>query len=100
VCTENLNPDVVIATGPLGANPGKLLRDAAVFGLDGRRIENWAAGSSPNGSGRVSLRDALCGSRIGRDLLDGDFCQGIMSGWSSREPEASSALSDLSLMTS
>jgi hypothetical protein len=53
-----------------------------------------------NCSGRVSLRDALCGSRIWRDFLDGGFCQGIVSGWSSGESDASSAVSDLSLMTS
>ena len=32
-----------------------------------------------NCSGRTSLRDALCGSRIWRDLLEGGFCQGIES---------------------
>ena len=32
-----------------------------------------------NCSGRTSLRDALCGSRIWRELLDGGFCQGIES---------------------
>src|SRR5258706_8724737 len=30
-----------------------------------------------NCSGRTLLRDALCGSRIWRDLLDGGFCQGL-----------------------
>ena len=50
-----------------------------------------------NCSGRTSLRDALCGSRIWRDFLDGGFCQGIESDWSSEESDASSALSDLSL---
>jgi hypothetical protein len=32
-----------------------------------------------NCSGRTSLRDALCGIRIWRDLLEGGFCQGIVS---------------------
>ena len=32
-----------------------------------------------NCSGRTLLRDALCGSRIWRDLLEGGFCQGIES---------------------
>src|SRR5258708_14916637 len=32
-----------------------------------------------NCSGRTLLRDALCGSRIWRGLLDGGFCQGIVS---------------------
>src|SRR6202171_4463733 len=49
-----------------------------------------------NCSGRTSRRGALCGSRIWRDLLDGGFCQGIESDTSSGEPDASSALSDLS----
>ncbi len=53
-----------------------------------------------NCSGRTSLRDALCGSRIWRDLLDGGLCQGIVSEWSSGESDASFALSDLSLMIS
>ena len=35
-----------------------------------------------NCSGRTSLRDALCGSSIRRDLLDGGVCQGIVSNWS------------------
>ncbi len=49
-----------------------------------------------NCSGRTSLRDALCGSRIWRDLLEGGFCQGMESDRSSGESDASSALSDLS----
>src|SRR6202795_882511 len=48
-----------------------------------------------NCSGRTLLRDALCGSRISRDLLEGGFCQGIVSGRSSGQSDASSALSDL-----
>jgi hypothetical protein len=32
-----------------------------------------------NCSGRTLLRDALCGSRIWRGLLDDGFCQGIVS---------------------
>jgi hypothetical protein len=36
-----------------------------------------------NCSGRTLLRDALCGSRISRDLLEGGFCQGIVSDRSS-----------------
>ena len=38
-----------------------------------------------NRSGRILLRDALCGSSIRRDLLDGGFCQGIVSDCSSGE---------------
>src|SRR5258707_1264763 len=53
-----------------------------------------------NCSGRTSLRDALCGSRIRRDLLDGGFCQGLVSDRSSGESDGSSALSDLSRTTS
>src|SRR6476620_2477026 len=53
-----------------------------------------------NCSGRTSLRDALCGSNIWRDFLDGGFRQGIESNRSSGESEAWSALSDLSLMIS
>jgi len=49
-----------------------------------------------NCSGRTLLRDALCGSRIWRDLLEGGFRQGIESDRSSWESDASSALSDLS----
>ena len=52
-----------------------------------------------NCSGRTLLRDALCGSRISRDLLEGGFCQGIVSGRSSGQSDASSAW-DLSLMIS
>jgi hypothetical protein len=47
-----------------------------------------------NCSGRTSLRAALCGSRIWRDLLEGGFCQGIVSD-PSGESDASSAWSDL-----
>jgi hypothetical protein len=36
-----------------------------------------------NCSGRTLLRDELCGSRISRDLLEGGFCQGIVSDRSS-----------------
>ena len=32
-----------------------------------------------NRSGRTSLRDAWCGSRIWGDLLEGGFCQGMVS---------------------
>ena len=32
-----------------------------------------------NCSGWMSLRDALCGNRIRRDLLDGGLCQAIVS---------------------
>ena len=53
-----------------------------------------------NCSGRTSLRDALCGSNIWRDFLDGGFRQAIESDRSSGESEAWSALSDLSLMIS
>ncbi len=53
-----------------------------------------------NCSGRMSLRDALCGSRILRDLLEGGFCQGIVSNRSSGRSDAPHALSDLSLMIS
>src|SRR6478672_4409734 len=53
-----------------------------------------------NCSGRTSLRDALCGSNIWRDFLDGGFRQGIESNRSSGQSEAWSALSDLSLMIS
>jgi len=53
-----------------------------------------------NCSGRTSLRDALCGSRIWRDLLEGGFCQGIESDRSSGQSDASSVLSDLSRTTS
>src|ERR1700676_102903 len=53
-----------------------------------------------NCSGRTSLRDALCGSRIWRDLLEGGFCQGIESDRSSGESDGSSAFSDLSRTTS
>ena len=49
-----------------------------------------------NCSGRTLLRAALCGSRISRDLLEGGFCQGIVSDRSSGQSDASSALSDLS----
>jgi hypothetical protein len=48
-----------------------------------------------NCSGRTPLRDALCGSRIWRDLLDGGFCQGIDSDPSfaeSREKVSGSSL--------
>src|SRR5260370_41302601 len=41
-----------------------------------------------NCSGRTSLRDALYGSRIRRDLLDGGFCQGIVSDGSSGGADA------------
>src|SRR5258705_2608675 len=53
-----------------------------------------------NCSGRTLLRDALCGSRIWRDLLDGGFCQGLVSDRSSGESDGSSAFSDLSRTTS
>src|ERR1700722_7877042 len=53
-----------------------------------------------NCSGRTSLRDALCGSRIWRDLLEGGFCQGIVSDRVSGESDESSASSDLRLMIS
>jgi hypothetical protein len=43
-----------------------------------------------NCSGRTSFRDALCGSRIWRDLLEGGFCQGIVRVRSSEQSEASS----------
>ena len=43
-----------------------------------------------NCSGRTSLRDALCGSNIRRDLLDGGLCQGIVSNWASGRSDASS----------
>src|SRR5258705_5137795 len=42
-----------------------------------------------NCSGRTLLRDALCGSRIWRDLLDGGFCQGLVSDRSSGESDGS-----------
>jgi hypothetical protein len=42
-----------------------------------------------NCSGRASLRDALCGTSIRRDLLEGGFCQGIASERSSGESDAS-----------
>jgi hypothetical protein len=32
-----------------------------------------------NCSGRMSLRDALCGNRISRALLDGGLCHGIVT---------------------
>jgi hypothetical protein len=50
----------------------------------------------PNYSRRTSLRDALRGSRIWRDLLDGGFCHGIVIDRSSGESNPSSAFSDLS----
>ncbi len=53
-----------------------------------------------NCAGRTLLRDALCGSRIWRDLLDGGFCQGLVSDRSSGESDGSSAFSDLSRTTS
>ncbi len=53
-----------------------------------------------NCSGRTSLRDALRGSRIWRDLLEGGLCQGIVSNRSSGRSDASSALSDLSRIIS
>ena len=53
-----------------------------------------------NCSGRTSLRDVLCGSRIWRDLLEGGFCQGIVSDRTSEESDASSASFDLRLMIS
>jgi hypothetical protein len=43
-----------------------------------------------NCSGWTSLRDALWGSRIRRDLLDGGFCQGIVSDRSSERAGSSS----------
>jgi hypothetical protein len=49
-----------------------------------------------NCSGRTSFRNPLCGSRIRRDLLDGGFCQGIVSDRSTGESDASPAPSDLS----
>src|SRR5260370_1076299 len=49
-----------------------------------------------NCSGRKSLRDALCGSRIWRDLLEGGLCQRIVSDGSSGGSDAWSAPSDLS----
>src|SRR4030081_3396790 len=48
-----------------------------------------------NCSGRTSHRDAVCGSRIWRDLLEGGFCQGIESDRCAEESDSSSATSDL-----
>jgi hypothetical protein len=53
-----------------------------------------------NCAGRASLRDASCGSRIWRDLLEGGFCQGIESDRSSGESDPSSLLSNFSRMMS
>jgi hypothetical protein len=53
-----------------------------------------------NCSGRTSLRNALCGSRTWRDLLEGGLCQGIVSDLASEESDSLSAFSDLSVMIS
>src|SRR2546423_12370458 len=53
------------------------------------RIGRTSFRETPSGmTGRTSRRDALCGSRIWRDLLDGGFCQGIDS-----DPSAESGAS-------
>src|SRR5258708_11661723 len=53
-----------------------------------------------NCSGRTSLRDALYGSKIWRDLREGGLCQGIVSDRAFVESDASSAPSDLRLTIS
>jgi hypothetical protein len=53
-----------------------------------------------NCSGRASLRVLPCGSRIRRALLDGGFCQGIVSNGPSTRSDASLVSSSLSRTTS
>jgi hypothetical protein len=53
-----------------------------------------------NCSGWTSFRDALCGSSIRRDRLDGGFCQGIVSKGSCARSGSWSVWSDLNRTTS
>src|SRR5260370_40402516 len=48
----------------------------------------------------AEVGDAVCGSRMLRDLLEGGFFQGIVSDLSSGQSDASYVLSDLSRTTS
>jgi hypothetical protein len=63
--------------GPLGE--GFLADRLKQHTIHDRRLLTRQDPRRSNCSGWTSLRDALCGSRIRRDVLDGGFCQGIVS---------------------
>src|SRR5258706_8359696 len=96
-------PDAIVVSLPVVRHPVQHLAQVAPEVISQRRpraIALTRRARRSNCSGRTSLRDALCGSRIRRDLLDGGFCQGLASDRSSGESDGSSALSDLSRTTS